>query len=583
MRIWTSPHAALVALLSVSAGLWSSQTAKSADLNFTTPAESALWLHTFQPDVPPGERFPVYGSYLELAPRVLTDEQTGDVLVPWASQLYLNVQLPLTKAVELELQLPILLYQAVDVPDAFGPVAAQGLGDVRLGLNLPLFQRLPRQEGLLDLQLAAYLPLGTASTFRGGEQLRPEVGVRVSHLFSKLQVSSGLHYRHLPAAEFVAATSYRDTYLWRLSAQAPTSLNLDAFAELRGLVLRPVDAMETGTAGAELLLGAQRLVKPTLTLQAGLALELGDSPILPTARLWLGLKRLPLPSLPQDDDQDGLLNLQDRCPEQAEDRDTFQDEDGCPELDNDNDAFPDASDDCPNEPGAEKGCPSRDLDRDGQPDATDRCVDQAEDADGYQDDDGCPDPDNDGDGVLDTGDRCPLQKEDLDRFQDTDGCPEEDNDGDALKDLDDQCPDEPETFNGLNDADGCPDVGRVDSGAPAIGTRLVLGERIEFAKNSDRVPDEAVPQLEQLSQLLQRYPSLRLRIEVHTDTKGSAEHNLSLSRRRAERLRQRLLELFPGADNRVEALGRGESAPLMTDDSDTAHQTNRRVEVLVVP
>ena len=49
----------------------------------------------------------------------------------------------------------------------------------------------------------------------------------------------------------------------------------------------------------------------------------------------------------------------------------------------------------------------RDGDRDGIPDRSDVCPDEAEDKDGYEDFDGCPDPDNDGDGVLDALDKCP--------------------------------------------------------------------------------------------------------------------------------------------------------------------------------
>lgn len=48
-----------------------------------------------------------------------------------------------------------------------------------------------------------------------------------------------------------------------------------------------------------------------------------------------------------------------------------------------------------------------DTDADGFDDLVDKCKDQAEDKDAFQDEDGCPDPDNDGDGVLDAKDKCP--------------------------------------------------------------------------------------------------------------------------------------------------------------------------------
>jgi outer membrane protein OmpA-like peptidoglycan-associated protein len=100
----------------------------------------------------------------------------------------------------------------------------------------------------------------------------------------------------------------------------------------------------------------------------------------------------------------------------------------------------------------------RDRDGDGYVDAVDRCPDQPEDRDGFEDDDGCPDVDNDGDGITDAFDQCPMEPEDRDGFADADGCPDEDNDGDGLADARDACPDDPEDPDGDRDDDGCPDV-----------------------------------------------------------------------------------------------------------------------------
>ncbi|MBK7861954.1 MAG: hypothetical protein IPJ65_25725 [Archangiaceae bacterium] len=98
-----------------------------------------------------------------------------------------------------------------------------------------------------------------------------------------------------------------------------------------------------------------------------------------------------------DDDHDGVKGAADKCPTQAEDHDGFEDDDGCPELDNDDDGIPDEQDKCRNE---------------------------AEDKDGFQDDDGCPDPDNDLDGIPDGKDLCPLKPEDKNGVSDDDGCPD---------------------------------------------------------------------------------------------------------------------------------------------------------------
>jgi len=98
-----------------------------------------------------------------------------------------------------------------------------------------------------------------------------------------------------------------------------------------------------------------------------------------------------------------------------------------------------------------------DTDGDGIPDFRDECPRDAEDVDGFLDDDGCPDLDNDLDGIPDGLDGQPLLMEDYDGFEDEDGVPDLDNDGDGIVDERDMCPDEPEDLDGFEDEDGCPD------------------------------------------------------------------------------------------------------------------------------
>jgi len=66
-----------------------------------------------------------------------------------------------------------------------------------------------------------------------------------------------------------------------------------------------------------------------------------------------------------------------------------------------------------------------DRDGDGIMDDRDKCPDDPEDRDGFQDSDGCPDPDNDRDGIPDYRDRCPNEPESFNRFLDEDGCPDD--------------------------------------------------------------------------------------------------------------------------------------------------------------
>lgn len=164
-----------------------------------------------------------------------------------------------------------------------------------------------------------------------------------------------------------------------------------------------------------------------------------------------------------DGDSDGVIDTADKCPEEPEDKDGFEDEDGCPDADNDADGIEDGADKCRDEAEDidgfedEDGCPDKDNDGDGVADGFDSCPDQPEDMDGDRDNDGCPDNDTDQDGIDDENDKCPNEPEDTDGYGDEDGCPEDDFDGDGIPDDQDDCPDEPETRNRIQDDDGCPD------------------------------------------------------------------------------------------------------------------------------
>jgi hypothetical protein len=65
-----------------------------------------------------------------------------------------------------------------------------------------------------------------------------------------------------------------------------------------------------------------------------------------------------------------------------------------------------------------------DTDRDGVVDVNDLCPREAEDLDQFEDGDGCRDPDNDRDRLLDAADACPNDGETWNGFADDDGCPD---------------------------------------------------------------------------------------------------------------------------------------------------------------
>ena len=288
-----------------------------------------------------------------------------------------------------------------------------------------------------------------------------------------------------------------------------------------------------------------------------------------------------------DRDGDGIKDDVDKCPDDPEDRDGFQDEDGCPDPDNDQDGILDKDDACPNDPETksgiadEDGCPDGidgDRDHDGIPDSKDKCPDDPEDKDGFEDTDGCPDPDNDKDGIMDKDDQCPNDPEDKDGFQDEDGCPDPDNDHDGILDKDDKCPNDPETFNGFEDDDGCPDKGKVI----IEGSTIVILEKIQFDYNSAKIKAESMPIIEQVAGTLKAHPEfLLVEIQGHADERGDDLYNLKLTQERVDSVVKALIAR--GVDkSRVRSKGFGEFCPIDEGHNETAWEKNRRVEFKIV-
>ncbi|MCP3059839.1 OmpA family protein [Myxococcus sp. K38C18041901] len=127
--------------------------------------------------------------------------------------------------------------------------------------------------------------------------------------------------------------------------------------------------------------------------------------------------------LDPDDDNDGILDGPDVCPGEPETYNGYQDEDGCPDSPNEHAPADGAS---PEATAPLTLAPAPvDTDKDGIIDSEDRCPNEPEDLDGFEDADGCPDPDNDKDGIPDTVDQCPLEAETINGVKDEDGCPDQ--------------------------------------------------------------------------------------------------------------------------------------------------------------
>lgn len=172
--------------------------------------------------------------------------------------------------------------------------------------------------------------------------------------------------------------------------------------------------------------------------------------------------------------------------------------------------------------------------------------------------------DSDGDGVVDSKDACPGTAAGV--HVDSSGCPI-DSDGDGVADGADLCPN---TAKGTKvDANGCAQTQAADE------TKLVV---VYFDLNSAELSEAAKAELESISgQMVERKYIVAV-ATGYTDTTGTADYNLALSRKRANSVKAYLIERGVRTAN-VIAKGVGEADPAVSNETRTGREQNRRVEV----
>ncbi|MEO0575521.1 MAG: OmpA family protein [Pseudomonadota bacterium] len=131
----------------------------------------------------------------------------------------------------------------------------------------------------------------------------------------------------------------------------------------------------------------------------------------------------------------------------------------------------------------------------------------------------------------------------------------------------------------------------IDNVRIASGGREILYDRlmadgrfatqgILFATGSARIRPESTPTLKEIARTMKRYTDLRLRIEGHTDNTGSATTNKTLSKARAEAVREYLMDAYDIPANQLEADGFGAEKPVAENGTPEGRQQNRRVELV---
>jgi OOP family OmpA-OmpF porin len=220
-------------------------------------------------------------------------------------------------------------------------------------------------------------------------------------------------------------------------------------------------------------------------------------------------------------------------------------------------------------------CQPTDSDGDGVPDHRDTCPDTPK---GVQvDENGCP-PDSDGDGVPDYRDKCPDTPKGA--KVDEDGCEikpapdvtpaapvDADSDGDGVPDSMDKCPDTPRGTR--VDHTGCPLVDKIEL------------KGVWFAFDSSVITPESARVLDDVAQTFKRYPGLVAELAGHTCNIGTERYNQGLSERRANAVRDYLID--KGVDPlQMSAKGYGELQPMTGNATREGREQNRRTEMHIL-
>ena len=116
------------------------------------------------------------------------------------------------------------------------------------------------------------------------------------------------------------------------------------------------------------------------------------------------------------------------------------------------------------------------------------------------------------------------------------------------------------------------------------GDNIILNMpgNVTFATDSSNISADFYPVLDSVALVINEYKKTYVDITGHTDSTGSEDYNMQLSRARADSV-ARYLESRKVLPQRINTAGMGESHPIASNDTAQGRALNRRVEILLTP
>lgn len=514
-------------------------------------AES-LALDRFDP-APAGDRlFGVPSPYVagELTPHVLllgdyahdplvlrsqpSDADRGSV-VKNQLFLHLNVGLALWNRLNLDLSVPVALAQNGDNPNvggqAFASPSSAQFGDLRFGARVRL---LGEYHEAFQLAIAGYLwaPTGASDSYVTSGKARGLPQLIVGGRIDERVVWSAAAGPEIQAKSTFANVEQGTMFKWGagIGFLLFDNRHLQIGPEVYGAVtLRDV---QKRTTNMEVLLDARYRIVDDIEIAAGAGPGLTSGIGTPDFRALLSLAY---------------------TPEQKQEKEALPTPEAPPPADRDQDGILDSDDACPDVRGVANQDPKQN---------------------------GCPKAvpvDTDGDGIFDPDDACLDVKGVPDKDPEKNGCPPpKDSDGDRILDPDDACPNEKGPHDEERSKNGCPKAVRVS------GHEIVILEQVQFDTGKATIKPESTELLDEVGQVLTQHAEMtKVEVQGHTDNRGSAGLNKTLSQRRAEAVRKALIQRGV-AGERLVAKGYGPDQPVEDNSTDAGRQKNRRVQFVAL-
>ncbi len=117
--------------------------------------------------------------------------------------------------------------------------------------------------------------------------------------------------------------------------------------------------------------------------------------------------------------------------------------------------------------------------------------------------------------------------------------------------------------------------------AASSGSEGVLASTIRFEYDSSEIKPEYAPVIAAQGKRLAGDRRAAVRLEGHTDERGSAEYNVALGERRAQAVKKALL-LQGATESQLSTVSYGEERPVADGHDEAAWAQNRRVEIIVL-